>query len=73
MLVRNAFETGSGLEVSLLYQLINVLIVGVVFLWAAWTALGTFQLWAQGNATALQLIATLFRILLVLSVMLFIL
>lgn len=72
-LVREAFETGSGLSTVILFQLFNVIVVGVLVLWTAWTAIGTFQLWTGGQATFLQFITTLFRALVVMLLLFYIL
>ena len=64
-----SFEIGSGLSVTAIALLISVSLGVLATAWAGWTAVGMFQLWATGQATLLQLGASVTRAALVVLIL----
>ena len=54
-LVKTAFEAGSGLSTLSLTAFAEVVLVGAAVMWSVWTAIGSYQLWHDGQANSLQL------------------
>ena len=64
-----SFEAGSGLSITAVALFINITLGAVATAWAAWTAIGSFQLWRLGEANFMQFALTLVRALIVVQVL----